>query len=207
MSADASPSISDTIRELAPDNVIRFEVEIDAETIKAQRLAVFGDGWRPTRRAYWQGVLPWYAAMLLGLYASLLAERTFFACIIGVILVQMFRFHRASLNLQMLGALDGFKPYKVAVTISDIGMSDLDRGVESSFACSAMNRWVLCGGVLCIELNNGLWALIPEATMSPRVIELEMLAQLLSEKGVPGKSLEHKKRDGRCGNKTPALVT
>ncbi|MFN0079935.1 MAG: hypothetical protein ACKVY0_26010 [Prosthecobacter sp.] len=193
MSVDASPSIADTIRGLAPDNVIRFEVEIDEKTVKAQRLAVYGDGWRPTRRTYWKRVLPWYAAMMLGLYASLLAERTFLACMIGVMVVQTFRFHRASLNLQMVDALDGFKSYKVAVTISDIGMSDLDRGVESSFAWSAMNRWVLCDAVLCIELNNGLWALIPKATMSPSVIELEMLAQLLSEKGVPGKRLEHEK--------------
>lgn len=72
----------------------------------------------------------------------------------------------------------------IRLEITDRGFTEHDRGIETFCPWSAMKNYVTCDGVLFVELANGLWAIVPAATLKPETVTLQQIEAVLVRHGV-----------------------
>lgn len=140
--------------------------------------------------AFWLRNILCYAGMALGIYGSLMGGMVFVASMILTLGVSLFLQHRILANTLSQGVSKEKAPMRVSIEVTEEGMAEMDRGVESRFGWGAMNQWFLSDAILYIQLKNGKWAVIPAKGMEPSNIRLESLGSFLKIKGVPGRQID-----------------
>ena len=168
---------------------LRFEVVLDVETDQRLHRLMHGNLAAREMAAFWLRNLLCYVGMALGIYGSLMGGMVFVACMILTLGVALFLQHRILAKSLSDGVAKEQISMRVGIEITEEGIIEVDRGVESRFGWSAMNQWFLADAILYIQLKNGKWAVLPEKGMEPATIPLERLGSMLQIKGVPGRQI------------------
>jgi len=84
------------------------------------------------------------------------------------------------------------KPSKsIKLFVTDQGLHETDGGVESFAPWPSVDSFFLHRNVLGIRLKNGLWALVPESTLSASSSSIDALVMRLEERAVPRASYKN----------------
>lgn len=167
---------------------LKLEVVLDAECDEAFRLLTQGRRAEEALSRYWVLLTPFYLSLAIGVYGCLQANLILSAIFIVVCGFSLLKVHLADSTIAKFSGVSASPPITVVVTIAEDGISEMDRGVESRMAWSAMTRWFLVRDILFINLANGKWAVIPSRKMKP-VVGLHKLTSLLKIQGISGKEL------------------
>lgn len=169
---------------------VRLETVQDEESDRTFTRLIHGSYLQREMANFWMRNFVCYAALILGIYSAVIGGQVFLACIIMTIGISLFLQHRVIARSLNGSVLVDRPPMNVTFEITDAGMLELDRGVESRFAWSAISQWIMSEGVLCIQLVNGRWAVLPAKGMQPSTVCLQSIVTLLMHKGVAGRRRE-----------------
>jgi len=136
--------------------------------------------------AFWMRNIFGYSGLALGAYAAFTHEMLFIGCMILTIAVALLRQHRVVAPSQTLGVANELPPMVVAFEITEKGICETDRGVESRFEWDVIYQWFLCEGLLLLKLKNGKWASLPSKTAKPD-LPVERLIRFMETRGIPGR--------------------
>lgn len=161
-------------------------VTLDFESDELFNRIVNGGQLARESAAYWMRNSHAYVGLTLGFYAALSGGMVFTACMIATIGVSLFSQHRMVAKTQAIGVLRELPPMKVAFEITEEGITEVDRGVESRFAWDVVNQWFYSEGLLIWQLKNGKWAMLPSKKAEP-ALPAERLISFMRVKGVPGR--------------------
>ncbi|MFN0078063.1 MAG: hypothetical protein ACKVY0_16530 [Prosthecobacter sp.] len=169
---------------------LRREIVLDAETDQKFDRLVYGNQAEREMAAFWLRNIHCYAGLALGIYGSLMGGLAFVACLILTLGLSLYSQHRILAKTLLQSVVKTRIPTRVSIEVTEDGLVEMDRGVESRFGWKAMNQWFLVDGVLFIQLNNAKWAVVPEKGIEPAPIRLHDLGSFLTLKGVPGRQID-----------------
>jgi len=136
---------------------------------------------------YYRGLLINAVVLVAACYASYDGQNTpLLAVFVTLLLLMLVRgIPYSKIEDSIAATMASFYPTRRhRLEISDRGLHETVEGIQSYVPWQSVLRFAIHRGVLLIELNGGLWAMVPSDSLFPSSGTLEQAVQELRKRGV-----------------------